>query len=84
MGDPIELSADEYRVLLMALARPLSDPDPVIRRLCLNLASRRLLQPAGGVSVANGWRGSPHAFVLSRDGWNRLKAVRRLKRSACG
>lgn len=77
MGDLTELSADELQILEMALDRPVSDPEPELRRLCINLQARRLLQPAGSVSLANGWRGSPHAFVLSRDGWNQIKASRR-------
>jgi hypothetical protein len=77
MDDAIELTADELEVLEMALASPVSDPEPDVRARCINLQARRLLQPAGSVSMANGWRGSPQAFVLSRDGWNRLKAKRR-------
>jgi hypothetical protein len=26
--------------------------------------------------MANGWRGSPHAFILTREGWRLLKAER--------
>jgi hypothetical protein len=77
MGDLIELTPDEFEVLEMALTSPVCDPEPEIRRLCINLQARRLLQPAGALSLANGWCGSPRAFVLSRDGWNRLKARRR-------
>jgi hypothetical protein len=45
--------------------------------LCLRLCGRRLLQRAGTAALANGWQGSPHAFVLTREGWAYLKAERR-------
>ena len=77
MGDAIELLADEREVLMRALASPLLDSDPVVTRLCITLQARRLLQRAGAVSLANGWRGSPHAFLLTREGWSLLKAERR-------
>ncbi len=70
MGDVIELLADERDILVRALASPLLDSDPIVYRLCLNLQGRRLLQRAGAVSLANGWRGSPHAFILTREGWS--------------
>jgi hypothetical protein len=72
-----ELTETEHQILLTALDGPLLDHDPAIMGACLRLCNRRLLQRAGGVSAANGWRGSLHAFVLSRDGWNLLKAERR-------
>lgn len=76
MSDPIVLTPDELEVLRLARAGPLTDPDPVIRQVCVNLLARRLLQRAGPESFANGWRGSQQAFVLAQDGWNRLKAER--------
>jgi hypothetical protein len=77
MSEAIELLADERAILCKALICPLLDPDRTVMRLCLNLQARGLLQRAGGVAMANGWRGSPHAFILSRQGWNLLKAERR-------
>ena len=77
MSEPILLTPEELHVLLLARAGPVTDPDPVIRQVCVNLQARRLLQRAGLEAFANGWRGSPHAFVLAQDGWNRLKAERR-------
>jgi hypothetical protein len=44
--------------------------------LCLRLCGLHLMQRAGAAAIANGWRGSPHAFVLSREGWNLVKAER--------
>jgi hypothetical protein len=77
MSDAIELSADELALLRDALAAPVTDRRPAIMHLCLRLCGRRLLQRAGGLACANGWRGSPHAFVLTREGWCVLKAERR-------
>jgi len=77
MGEVIELLADERDILLRALASPLLDSDPTVIKLCMALQGRRLLQRAGAVSLANGWRGSPHAFLLTREGWSLLKAQRR-------
>ena len=77
MSEPHDLSVSERNLLLAALQEPLSGRDPAVVGLCLRLCGRRLLQRAGGVSIANGWRGSPHAFVLTQDGWAVLKAHRR-------
>lgn len=77
MSPPLEISVAERKVLLAALAEPLFDRDPMVMGLCLRLCGRHLMQRAGGTAIANGWRGSPHAFVLSRDGWNLLKAERK-------
>jgi hypothetical protein len=74
MIDAYDLPADEREVLNAALSGPLNDRNPVIVGLCLRLCGRRLLQRAGVASQANGWRGSPHAFVLTREGWEYLKA----------
>ncbi|MET0271575.1 MAG: hypothetical protein ABW360_01150 [Phenylobacterium sp.] len=71
-----DLPADEYEVLASALRGPLADRDAVTTRLCLRLCGRRLMQRAGAASVANGWQGSPHAFVLTRDGWALLRDER--------
>jgi hypothetical protein len=77
MMDPHELPAEERRLLRTALDGPLLDRDPAQVGLCLRLCGRRLLQRAGVAAQANGWRGSPHAFVLTREGWSLLKAERR-------
>ena len=77
MSDSIELSAQELALLKAALHAPLLDRDPMATHLCLRLCGRRLMQRAGGLAAANGWRGSPHAFVLTREGWTLLKAERR-------
>ncbi|THD62998.1 hypothetical protein [Phenylobacterium sp.] len=71
-----DLTETERKVLLEALRAPVFDNDPAVMGACLRLCGRRLLQRAGGASAANGWRGSLHAFVLTRDGWNLLKAER--------
>jgi hypothetical protein len=77
MSEPRDLTPDERNLLLAALHGPLFDRDPVAMGLCLRLCGRKLLQRAGGVSAANGWRGSPHAFVLTREGWSLVNAERR-------
>ena len=77
MSEPRELTSDERDILLAALRGPLFDFDPVVMGLCLRLCGRKLLQRAGGVTVANGWRGSPHAFVLTREGWSLVNSERR-------
>jgi hypothetical protein len=79
MSAPHELSPDERAVLASALAAPVVDRDPVVLGLCLRLCGRRLMQRAGSAAAANGWRGSPHAFVLTREGWAVLKAERRAR-----
>jgi hypothetical protein len=76
MSDAPELSADEREILLAALRAPLIEGDEIRQGLYLRLCGRRLLQRAGAVSMANGWRGSPHAFILTREGWRLLKAER--------
>ena len=73
-----DLTSDERAVLHAALEAPLVERDPVVLGLCLRLCGRRLLQRAGAAAAANGWQGSPHAFVLTQDGWSVLKAERRL------
>jgi hypothetical protein len=77
MSEPLELSASERAVLMAALEEPLFDRDPMVMGLCLRLCGRQLMQRAGGTAIANGWRGSPHAFVLTRAGWNLVKSERR-------
>jgi hypothetical protein len=74
-----ELSPDERALLGSALTAPILDRDPVVLGLCLRLCGRRLLQRAGSTAAVNGWRGSPHAFVLTREGWAMLKAERRVR-----
>jgi hypothetical protein len=76
MSQVSELSADEREILLAALSAPLLEGDAARHGLYLRLCGRRLLQRAGAVSLANGWRGSPHAFILTRQGWALLKAER--------
>ncbi|MDB5434470.1 MAG: hypothetical protein JWR47_727 [Phenylobacterium sp.] len=77
MSLPQDLTDDERKVLLQALREPLVDRDPMVIGVCMRLCGRRLLQRAGSAAAANGWRGSPHAFVLTREGWSLLKAERR-------
>lgn len=79
MIDAHELPSDERNLLKAALDGPLLDRDPAVVGLCLRLCGRRLLQRAGAAALANGWTGSPHAFVLTREGWALLKAERRRK-----
>jgi hypothetical protein len=75
---PIHLLSSEERSLLRtAMAGPLTEQDPLALGLCLKLCGLKLLQRAGAAAAANGWRGSPHAFFLTRDGWALLKAERR-------
>jgi len=76
MNEPHDLSSAERDVLMAALHGPLIDRDPLIMGLCLRLCGRHLLQRAGSMAMANGWRGSPHAFVLTRAGWALVKAER--------
>jgi hypothetical protein len=76
MSDYHELTADERALLRAALNGPLMERDPIVLGLCLRLCGRRLLQRAGSAAAANGWRGSPHAFVLTQDGWCLVKAER--------
>lgn len=76
MTEPPALPPEEQNLLRAALDGPLVDQDPVQVGLCLRLCGRRLLQRAGAAALANGWRGSPHAFVLTREGWALLKAER--------
>jgi hypothetical protein len=74
MSEPHDLTPEERDVLKAALRGPLFDPAAM--GPCLRLCGRKLLQRAGGVAAANGWRGSPYAFVLTREGWSLLKAER--------
>lgn len=70
------LTAEERGVLKQAMDGPLTDCEPVVLGLCLKLCGLRLLQRAGSLAAANGWRGSPHAFFLTREGWAILKEER--------
>jgi hypothetical protein len=79
MNDLNALPPQEHELLKAALNGPLLDGDPAQVGLCLRLCSRRLLQRAGAIAHVNGWTGSPHAFVLTREGWALLKAERRAK-----
>jgi len=76
MSDYHDLSADERALLRSAVDGPLEDRDPIALGLCLRLCGRRLFQRAGSAAAANGWRGSPHAFVLTREGWSLVKDQR--------
>lgn len=76
MSEYHDLSADERVLLRSAMDGPLEDRDPIALGLCLRLCGRRLLQRAGSAAAANGWRGSPHAFVLTREGWSLVKGER--------
>lgn len=78
MLTPYELTTDERVVLAAALKAPLEDRDPVVLSVCLRLCGRPLLQRAGTAAATNGWRGSPRAFVLTREGWTVLKTERRV------
>lgn len=71
------LSPAERGLLKAALDGPIVDRDPAALGLCLKLCGMKLLQRAGGVAAANGWRGSPHAFCLTREGWCVLMSARR-------
>lgn len=71
------LSPDERVLLKTAMTAPLTDCEPAALGLCLKLCGLKLLQRAGTVAVANGWRGSPNAFFLTREGWALMKAERR-------
>jgi len=86
MTDAPGLSVEERNLIRAALDGPLLDGDPGQVALCLRLCGRRLLQRAGAAALANGWLGSPHAFVLTREGWALLKAEGRRKplRQAAG
>ena len=77
MIDFDDVSADERAMLLAALEGPLDRRDPASLSVCLRLCGWRLLQRAGSAAAANGWHGSPHAFVLTREGWSLVNAERR-------
>lgn len=70
------LTADERQLLREAMEGPLEDRDPVALGMCLKLCGLKLLQRAGAAATLNGWRGSPNAFFLTRDGWALIKADR--------
>ncbi len=70
------LASNERAMLRQAMRGPISEPLPAELGICLKLCGLKLLQRAGTVAVANGWRGSPHAFFLTRDGWALMKAER--------
>ncbi len=77
MHDPIiGLSPEERDLLRAALDGPLVHLGSEALGACVRLCGLKLLQRAGGVAVANGWRGSPNAFFLTRDGWALMKAER--------
>ena len=77
MSDLHDLPAEEYAILRAAMDGPLENPDPAAMNLCLRLCGRWLLQRAGAAALAHGWEGSPHAFMLTREGWSLLKEQRR-------
>jgi hypothetical protein len=71
-----DLTSDDLTLLRAALAGPVLDDDPETMGRCLRLSALHLLQRSGPVAAANGWRGSPHAFFLTREGWALMKAQR--------
>jgi hypothetical protein len=73
-GPNLGLTPEERGLLHAALNGPLVDLGAEELAACVRLCSLGLLQRSGGVAAANGWRGSPHAFFLTRDGWTLLKA----------
>lgn len=75
MANPHDLTAIEQAMLEAALRSPV-EAEPATVQVCLTLCGRRLLQRAGPLAVRMGWRGSPHAFVLTQEGWNLLKVER--------
>ena len=70
------LTPDERALLREAMNGPLVEREPTALGLCLKLCGMKLLQRAGSLAAANGWRGSPHAFFLTREGWSLLKVER--------
>ncbi|HEY8003555.1 MAG TPA: hypothetical protein VIE16_04965 [Phenylobacterium sp.] len=76
MSELHDLAADERSILRSALNGPVFDRDPLVMAICSRLCAHRLMQRAGSAALVNGWRGSPHAFVLTREGWSLLKAER--------
>ncbi|WP_041373382.1 hypothetical protein [Phenylobacterium zucineum] len=74
---PSHLTAEERQLLLDALNGPLTTREPEAASLCMKLCALKLLQRAGGIAAANGWRGSPNAYFLTRDGWAMVKSERR-------
>ncbi len=70
------LSTAERALLKLAIKGPIVDCAPAELGVCLKLCGLKLMQRAGTVAVANGWRGSPQAFFLTRDGWALVKAER--------
>jgi hypothetical protein len=70
------LSADERLMLTRALAGPVTGYEPAVLGVCLKLCGLKLMQRAGAVAAANGWRGSADAFFLTREGWALVKAER--------
>ncbi len=77
MSSTDDLTGEEHAILLEALSGPIPVGDAGRHASYLRLCARRLLQRAGPISRANGWQGSPHAFILTREGWNLLKAEHR-------
>jgi len=76
MEEEIEISADEVALLLLARERPISAAEPALKQACLNLEGRALLQRARLLSTTPGkLPRAGSAFVLSREGWRRLKTL---------
>lgn len=90
MDDRIGLSAEERALLEEALDGPVScspdDDDPLGMaararlQVCVNLASRGLLQRAAPRPGVRGWRPPPFAYLLTCEGWSLVKA----ERMGCG
>jgi hypothetical protein len=76
MAAPSDLLPAERALLRAALDGPL-EVQAATLELCRRLCGRKLLQRAGPLAVHMGWRGSPNAFTLTREGWAFLKAERR-------
>jgi hypothetical protein len=69
----IEITQDELRLLLRALAGPL-EPPVTERQMCINLEGRALLARAS-------LGGAPRrrAYMLSQRGWRRLMEMGRAR-----
>lgn len=74
---PPGLTAEDLSLLNEALNGPLTHLDTAGQEVCMKLCGLKLLQRAGGVAAANGWKGPPHVFFLTRDGWSVVKDERR-------
>lgn len=79
------LTHEDLDLLREALHGPILYRDAEVMERCVRLCGMQLLQRASVAATANGWRGSPNAFFLTRDGWELMKLERRqpaLRRAA--